>query len=335
MGAAADFEITNAHARDYLARVDGTKAHGTWKIRNRDLRDFEQWREERDLDLAAMTVADLDSYFVGLARDGYAPGTINQRFLSVRCLFNYLDGFRDVIESNPFYDDRGEPVLTAEEYMNGESGARKRAMSELIYAPPEVAEAIAANVASPVSMNELIVRLLWQTGVRAGEATSIRLDDLDRDERRIKIWGEKTGETRTVYYHESLDPLLAQWLDYGGRARFIAAAESPYLFPGEEGPNLPHDHVNAVVTEAAERAGIQEVSFRDQIGRPRHKWTAHSLRHGFAVHYLKNRGNIRALQKLLGHADIDTTMIYLDLIETDVRDDYRANYHPTAATAPA
>jgi len=82
-------------------------------------------------------------------------------------------------------------------------------------------------------------------------------------------------------------------------------------------------HINEIVKDAAENAGIQNVINRDALDRSRHRITAHALRHGHAVTALKSGIDVRTVQKHLGHTDIETTMEYLQLIDDDVMEAYQ------------
>jgi integrase/recombinase XerD len=75
-----------------------------------------------------------------------------------------------------------------------------------------------------------------------------------------------------------------------------------------------------VVTTAAENADMQEIKFVDAAGMERQKITSHDLRHSFAVHFVRNGGDIRTLRDLLGHASISTTEKYLRFKSETKRD---------------
>lgn len=165
--------------------------------------------------------------------------------------------------------------------------------------------------------------MLWQTGVRAHELSGIKLTNIDREERAIRVHSDKTDSWRTVYYQPSLDFLIDQWLDGGYRDSYGPSDRSPYLFPSQRSDRLNTDSIGKIVKQAAEDAGIQEVMYEDAAGQPKHKITAHSLRHGHAVYALKSGIDIRVLQEHLGHSNLETTEVYLQLIDDDVKDAYR------------
>jgi integrase/recombinase XerD len=153
--------------------------------------------------------------------------------------------------------------------------------------------------------DELMIRLLFQTGLRVTELCNIRLNDVDREERKIDIRG-KGRKNRAVYYQPSLDLLMDVWLDERRPAVYYAD-ESEYLFPTSHSENITRQTVEEVVREAADRAELQEVYGRNADGHELHTVTPHVLRHSFAMAALDNGWDVYTLSQALGHADAETT----------------------------
>jgi len=79
------------------------------------------------------------------------------------------------------------------------------------------------------------------------------------------------------------------------------------------------DMVNHAVQRAAEQAGIQEVEYVDREGREKCRIHAHTLRHSFAVQSLRNGVNSEYIRRLMGHDELETTRIYLDALDDDLK----------------
>ncbi|WP_435128409.1 tyrosine-type recombinase/integrase [Halobaculum sp. D14] len=299
----------------HLDRVKAKKAESSYDTHRSNLKNFNRWLDEQDKTLTELRALGLEDYFVGQMEQGYAPNTIASRYESVRALFNRLSGRFEVIEENPFNN------LERKEFVKKDT--KKHNNADIVYVTLEEKEAMCEHVPSPTLRNELIIRLMWQTGIRKVELKEIELDDLDRDERRIEVWSNKSKEWRTVFYQPSLDLLLDQWLDGGHRDSFIPAESSPYLFVTERSEQL-HDSTvtEKVVKPAAEAAGIQEVMYEDQGGCKRYRVTPHALRHGHAINALKSDIDVRRVQQHLGHSSLDITMEYLQFIDEDVKEAY-------------
>lgn len=299
----------------HLTRMKGLKAESTYKGRRSDLRDFDQWAEEQGHEITDMTPLDLEEYFIGVKGDGYAPNTIATRYESVRTLFNFLTDKLGKYEDNPF------DGLEKNDYANGNS--RKHDESDLPFVTRAEKELLCEHAPSPRLRNELMIRMMFQTGVRQGELTDIRVQDLDREDRSIEVWASKTNESRKVFYHESLDLLMDQWLDGGYRDSYAPGEESEYLFVTHQSEKFDRKRPNKIVKPAAESAGIQEEMYEDMNGHTRYRITSHALRHGAARAMLLDGIDLRNLQLLLGHSKLDTTEKYLSLLDDDVAGAYR------------
>ncbi len=139
--------------------------------------------------------------------------------------------------------------------------------------------------------NYLIILILWRTGIRNSELINLKKKDIKPDQ--ITIRQGKGNRDRIVPIDASLYDLL----------NFYTSNKTleDKLFP------------------------LSDMSIRNIV----HKYEGdidthpHSLRHSFAVHCLKSGMNIRSLQKILGHSDLNTTAEYLDLIGDDIKDDYK------------
>lgn len=306
----------DSHIERHLSRVEGMKAETTYVTYRSHLKQFDAWAEERGIEVAEMAPLEIEEYFLDMKKDGYAPNTIGNRFEAIRGFYNSLAGKFEAIDDNPFED------LEKQDYV--QKNTRKHDESDISYVTPEEKEALCDNVPSPTLRNELIIRLLWQTGVRKSELVEIELSDLDRSDRRITVWSSKTKEHRTVYYQPSLDLLFDQWLDNGYRAAYTPAEDSEYLLVTERSEHIHSKTVaEKIVKPAAQAAGIQEVMYTDKSGNDRYRITTHAFRHGHAVHALKSGIDVRTVQKHLGHANLEMTMRYLQLIDDDVKEGYR------------
>lgn len=299
----------------HLNRVKAKKRPSTHRTHLSNLRDFSRWLDEQDAELTELRALDLEEYFIGLMDEDYAPNTIASRYESVRALFDRLSGRFEAIEENPFDD------LERKEFV--EKNTKKYSSTDIVYVTPDEKEAMCEHVPEPTLRNELIIRLMWQTGIRKVELINIELDDLDRDNRSIEVWSNKSKEYRTVFYQPSLDLLMDQWLDGGHRDSYMPAPSSPYLFLTERSEQLHQSTVtDKVVKPAAREAGIQEVMYEDKSGSKRYRITPHALRHGHAVNALKSDIDVRRVQQHLGHSSLEITMDYLQFIDEDVKEAY-------------
>lgn len=274
-------------------------------------------RNRNSKELWEATTADLRTHLRHLLRNGgYAGGTVNNRVIAINVFFSELEKWAEEWSAIPQIDNPAEQ-LDVSGWSQLRNGTRKeQELKELHYLLPEEIQSLTENVSSPTLRNELIIQLLYQTGLRRGELAETRVNDLDIDNRTINVRATKTHLNRTVRYQPSLDALLSRWLNVNRPA--LSTAGSDYLFPTTHSEQIDHEYLNQVVKDAAESAGLQKDVYEDAGGRTHVKVTAHTLRHSYAVQSLKNGMDTRTLQKLMGHAQIETTEKYLRLSKDDV-----------------
>lgn len=139
--------------------------------------------------------------------------------------------------------------------------------------------------------NYLILLTFFRTGMRCDDLTSITKRDIKVD--RIVIRQGKGNKDRQI----PLEPALKDLLSF--HCSNINLDDKLFPLTNAQVRNIVHRYEGE------------------------HIVTPHTFRHSFAVHYLKSGGNIRCLQKILGHTDLNTTAVYLDLIANDIIDDFK------------
>lgn len=188
-------------------------------------------------------------------------------------------------------------------------------------------ETMLENVPAPTVRNELVIRTLYETGVRRSELVNIQIEDIDMEQREIRIYSKKTDNHRSVFYR-SLNQLLRMYLDGGYRDESLYAEDSPYLFVTRQSDQLSTNRVGDIVSNAAENAGIQSdlfpyISGNDSNDRNYRKVTPHTLRHTFAVHALhegEQSVDLETLRRVMGHESLETTREYLHIGQDKIRE---------------
>ncbi len=159
-----------------------------------------------------------------------------------------------------------------------------------------------------------LLEFLYSCGARISEATSLDVDDLDRDVRAVRLRG-KGGKERLVPLGGPAIDALDAYLVRGRPA--LVARSTPALFLNARGGRLSRQSAWQVLVTAAERAGL------DKAVSP------HTLRHSFATHLLDGGADVRVVQELLGHASVTTTQVYTLVTVNTMREVY-AVAHPRA-----
>jgi site-specific recombinase XerD len=211
-----------------------------------------------------------------------SPGTVTQRLAALR--FFYVKTLKKVwsIAETPY--------------------PKKAFHLPLILSQEEVARLIDA-ASSPY--HRALLMTLYATGMRRAELTHLKVSDIDSQRMVIHVQGGKGRKDRDVLLSPKLLEVLREhW-------RGLKRKPSAWLFPGNRWHTGDAPIVTKVVwyacKEAAQRAGLQK------------KIHPHTLRHCFATHLLEAGADLRTIQMLLGHRDLEETTIYLHLSERHLR----------------
>lgn len=304
---------------EYLKREFKRKPD-TVSTRQSRLQIYAGWLNDMGLKPEKVDHRQVSEFLWWMESEGYAGSTVKSHYRTLRHYYNYLEEWVGVIEEeeNPF------EALTSTDF--GENGGEKDKHREKHrkYLRYEEKEKLKENAPTPKLRNVLMLELTFQTGMRQEEIVELEIDDINRDDRSISVWG-KGGKERTVFYKPSLDSLLDRYLTYI-RPEFYHADDSPYLFLTEQSNQLNQSTPGRMIRSAAENAGLLEELPPDVNGKPRYWPTWHSLRHGHAVEALRSPDiTLRDLQMQLGHHSLEITAeTYLDMIPEDRKRAYQS-----------
>jgi len=154
--------------------------------------------------------------------------------------------------------------------------------------------------ASP--LHRILLLTLYATGVRREELVRLKISDLDTDRMLVRIRQGKGRKDRDIMLSPAL---LAELRQYWRSAN---PKPTTYLFPGRG----PHPNTEVPIDSRSIFNAVQQAAQRAGLGKRVHP---HTLRHCFATHLLESGADLRTIQLLLGHADLDTTSRYLHLSE--------------------
>ncbi len=157
--------------------------------------------------------------------------------------------------------------------------------------------------------DDAVLELLYGSGIRVGELCGLQVDALDLAGGAVSVWGKGSKERRVPLSEPAVRAVRA-WL--GMRSDVVAAEAGSVLFGNERGNPLTPRDVRRILDRRSPR--------------PTHP---HALRHTFATHLLDGGADLRAVQELLGHADVSTTQRYTHVSNHRLREAY-AEAHPRA-----
>lgn len=161
-----------------------------------------------------------------------------------------------------------------------------------------------------------MLEVLYATGLRVSELVQIRLEEMNREAGWVRTFGKGSKE-RLVPVGDSAITFVEQYMEEA-RGHFLRKrAPSPYLFLTQQGRPMTRQYFWMLVAKYGEQVGIKR------------KLSPHVLRHSFATHLLEHGADLRAVQLMLGHADISTTQIYTHVTRARLKQIYD-KYHPRA-----
>ncbi|MGE6514560.1 site-specific tyrosine recombinase XerD [Lysinibacillus sphaericus] len=175
----------------------------------------------------------------------------------------------------------------------------------------------APNRSKPQGVRDVaMLELLYGSGMRISELISLDLADIHLTMGFVRVFG-KGGKERIIPLGKSALTALSAYLD-GARGQLQGKyPKTDAFFINQRGKRLTRQGCWKLMKEHALKAGIQ------------HELTPHTLRHSFATHLVENGADLRAVQEMLGHADISTTQIYTHISKTRLSEVYK-QFHPRA-----
>ncbi len=276
----------------------------------RDLRDFAAWTAARGQPVEGADQDAITRYLAACEAEGLSKATRARRLSAIRQFFRFAfeEGWRAdnpaIRLKGPGRSKRLPKTLTVDEVMRLTEAARShgRAIDRV--------------------RNLCLLELLYATGMRVSELVSLPVAAVRGRPRMILVRG-KGGKERMVPLSPPAAEAILDWLVQRDaaeeEARARGRAPSRFLFPstGRDG-HLTRHRFHALIKGWAVAAGLDP----DRV-------TPHVLRHAFATHLLAGGADLRAIQMLLGHADLSTTEIYTHVLDERLSD-LVLRHHPLA-----
>jgi len=251
----------------------------------RDLDQFQQYLQRLQIDSwDRVKYREVSGYAAGRFRQGRKSRTIQRELSSIRSFYQYLIR-NGVVKQNPAQDvsaPRADKPLP--KTCDAESLAR------LLQAGDSKDELLLRDLA--------IFELIYSSGLRLAELVSIDLTDIDLAQQQLIVTG-KGNKTRYLPVGGKAVAALRKWLKL--RGGFTHDANQQALFLSKRGTRISARNVQSRLNQLVRRRSLGQ------------KLSPHTLRHSFATHMLESSSDLRAVQELLGHANIATTQIYTHL----------------------
>ena len=297
-GTVADPSVHLQPFLNYLKSECGM-AENTQKAYQADLTKFFEWNQlQGKASIKAVNLSVMSDFLQFLGENNLAASTIARHLVSVRMFFRYL-----VLEG-----------VVAESQIDAMNSPKLWQHLPKVLSPERVDQLLAAPCKEDrfPYRDRALLSMMYATGCRASEMTSITIRDVNLDDAFCRCVG-KGNKERVV----SLNPVCLRtveaWLNT--ERPQVDRDDAPWLFLTRSGKQLSRIMVWKLIKKYAARVGCS-----DGV-------SPHTLRHSFATHMLAGGADIRALQEMLGHANIRTTQIYTHVEHSRLKSIHQ-NCHP-------
>lgn len=306
--AAADLRFEHL-LLDFLAHLELERglSRNTLDAYRTDLLQYGSWLAETGRDPLGVTPEEVSGFVTGLVAGAggirLAPATVHRKTAALRAFYRHL---------------RREDLLTDDPTVGLVTPRRAKKLPKVLN-QAEVSRLLAAPAGSTATArrDRAILEVMYACGLRASEVVGLELTDVDLHEGMLRARGKGSKE-RIVPLGRQAIGAVEGWLREG-RPELVRGRPEKALFLNFRGHALTRQGLYKIVQGHARAVGLDD------------RMSPHTLRHSFATHLLAGGCDLRAVQEMLGHADVATTQIYTHLSGQQLKEVYfRA--HPRAVT---
>lgn len=276
----------------------------TLKAYKQDLNEFIRWSEENGYSTPeVITRNHVDSWIADMQQNGRAQKTMARRISALRRYYHWL------VTKKVIHKD---PTLKVRTPKGPQRLPRPLQRSEIdqLFDDSIPRDALALR-------DRLVVELLYGSGLRVAELCGLREESVDIETQMLEVIG-KGSKSRKIPITGYASDLLKLWIPKGSRAfddgYTSSGRSSSSLLVNRRGNGIGRSDVRRILHRLLRSKGMTERS-------------PHALRHTYATHLLDGGADLRAVQELLGHADLTTTQIYTHVSREQLRETHR-KHHP-------
>jgi integrase/recombinase XerD len=295
----------NDQLQDFLHYlvVERGLAQNTISSYARDLKKYKQFLQEVEKlqSFEEVTRIYIISFLKHLKELGHSSRTIARHIASIRSFHQFLLRDKAVSHDPSVHVETPQPERTLPKVLS---------MSEV----EQLLEAPQQQTAYGLR-DKAMIEVLYATGIRVSELINLNLGDIHLTMGFLRCIG-KGNKERIIPIGRTATSSLELFIDKG-RGELIGKKKTDALFLNHHGNRLSRQGFWKILKRLTQEAGIKK------------ELTPHTLRHSFATHLLENGADLRAVQEMLGHADISTTQIYTHVTKARLKDVYKT-FHPRA-----
>ena len=265
-----------------------------------DVIDFNFWLKEKDVAISEVCESLISDYFV-YVKKSLKISTLNRKISAIKKFYLWMNRERH-ISTNPSSRLKGLKFNQKLAYVLNENQ-----LSNLFSIP---------NTETSNGLRDrTILELMYASGLRVSELVGLKYTDCLLSEKAVLVSGKGRKE-RVVPFGDETVFWIEKYLS-SSRPKLLKNRSSNFFFVGKGGGKLSRQFIWKLVRKLGAQIGLENYC------------TPHTFRHTFATHLLNNGADLRAIQLLLGHADISTTQIYTKIALDNLKQIY-AKHHPRA-----
>jgi integrase/recombinase XerD len=266
----------------------------------RDLKIFGQYLvENRITTYEEASSIDLLTYTIDLKKKNMANATISRKIASLRTFYGFL-------HQNGYITHNPSVELEAPKAERKLPNVLTMAEVEKLIEMPDHRTAIGKR-------DKAMIELLYATGIRVSELVALSLSDVNINMGYIRCKASKNA--RIVPMGTMASKALDQYISHG-RCKLVSEDEEA-LFVNYYGKRISRQGFWKIIKQYTEALDVA------------HEITPHTLRHSFALHLIQNGADLKSVQEMLGHSDVSTTQIYLEMSNAKIKEVY-SKAHPRA-----
>ena len=266
---------------EFLKYIKEEKNYSNLTVENykRDLEEFLIINNGKDL--KQITKIEIKTYLKELFDKDNVSSTVSRKISTLKSFYKYLKMFNK-IEINPMSN-----IKYPKKEKNLPKFVQYNELEEIL----EISKSGNFGI-----RNNLIIELMYSTGVRVSELINIKLNDIDIENKKIRILGKGSYE-RFVFFGEYTFNALKKYTNTL-RKELLKGKTSEYLLLNKDGDQITTRGIAKIITQIIDQTALKT------------KISPHTLRHTFATHLLDNGCDLRSVQEMLGHKNINSTEVY-------------------------
>jgi integrase/recombinase XerD len=259
----------------------------------RDVKQLFKHLKQVDKKMFEATSDDIQNYIAYLQTAGKSNATISRNVASIKAFYKYLLKNK-LVESN-IADNVVSPKVEKKELA--------------ILSPSEVEKLLGQPRTTDLKgqRDKAMLETLYATGIRVTELVNIKVSDVNLNTGYIKV--RKKSKERAIPIGNIAMKCLKEYIN-NARPLLIKTEEEETLFINTNGQKMTRQGFWKILKHYKEEANIEK------------ELTPHTIRHSFAVHLLQNGADIKTVQEILGHTDVASTIMYTQMADMTLRDEY-------------